>query len=200
MSAPKKACLRCGVVKPIEDFCRSRQRKDGRYCYCKQCESARVRVENAAPEKKSAKKEYDKARYERLAEQVKAREAARYPLIRERKIAAAKEWVQKNPENRRAVANSYKHRRRSIEEGGVSGAELLRWTKAQERVCHWCGVDCSGGIHVDHVMPFALGGLHEIDNLVISCPPCNLEKNAKHPDVFRAIIEARTRVNLDVIA
>ena len=157
-------------------------------------------VENAAPEKKAAKKEYDKSRYKLLSEKIKAREFMRYALSRERKIAAAKEWVERNPEKRRAIANSYKHRRRSMEEGGVSGAELLRWTKAQEKVCYWCGADCSGGIHVDHVMPFALGGLHEIDNLVISCPPCNLQKNKKHPDVFRAIIEARTRVNLDVVA
>ena len=36
--------------------------------------------------------------------------------------------------------------------------------------------------HLDHIMPFALGGLHDDSNLQILCAHCNVSKHAKHPD------------------
>ena len=198
--AGEKPCLRCGIVKPLEAFCVQRSRKDGRNCYCKVCETVRVRAAASSPEKKRAKQAYDKARVAKLAKKLSAAAAVRYVGARAEKIAAAKAWVNSNPERRRAISKSYKARRRSVERQGISGPELLRWTAAQEKVCHWCGVDCSSRFHVDHVMPLARGGLHEIENLAISCPPCNLSKQAKHPDEFRASLEvARNTVRPEML-
>jgi 5-methylcytosine-specific restriction endonuclease McrA len=199
-SLQEKPCLRCGVVKPLNSFCVRRSRKDGRYCYCKTCETARVQAVTSSPESKAAKRDYDKARVAKLADKIKAAAAARYPAARAAKIANAKAWVENNPERRRAIAKSYKARRRTVERDGISGPELLRWTAAQEKVCHWCGVDCSSGFHVDHVMPLARGGLHEVENLAIACAPCNLSKQAKHPDEFRASLEvARNTVRPEMV-
>ena len=36
--------------------------------------------------------------------------------------------------------------------------------------------------HLDHIMPLALGGLHDSANLQILCARCNISKGAKHPD------------------
>lgn len=48
--------------------------------------------------------------------------------------------------------------------------------------CHHCEVvldpDC---FHVDHLIPVARGGLTHNDNLVASCPPCNLSKGGRVP-------------------
>ena len=43
--------------------------------------------------------------------------------------------------------------------------------------CAYCGSD--GPLHLDHVEPLALGGLHTPDNLVPACQRCNLSKHAK---------------------
>lgn len=40
--------------------------------------------------------------------------------------------------------------------------------------------------HWDHVVPIARGGHHSVGNLVPSCAPCNLKKQAKMPIEFRA--------------
>lgn len=52
-------------------------------------------------------------------------------------------------------------------------------------VCVWCGYAVVEGvghayrpdrIHFDHVIPFAAGGDHGVDNLVVSCARCNLSR------------------------
>lgn len=53
------------------------------------------------------------------------------------------------------------------------------------KVCKWCGDSFLTLAHVDHIIPISKGGLHEISNLCISCPPCNLKKAAALPDVFK---------------
>jgi hypothetical protein len=55
--------------------------------------------------------------------------------------------------------------------------------------CVYCG---SGrDLHCDHVHPVALGGGHEMENLVTACAPCNLSKGSKtvaewRPDIAEA--------------
>jgi 5-methylcytosine-specific restriction endonuclease McrA len=50
--------------------------------------------------------------------------------------------------------------------------------------CAVCRVDLKQGKHLDHVIPLAAGGKHEIGNLQWLCPPCNGAKAAKHPIQF----------------
>lgn len=53
--------------------------------------------------------------------------------------------------------------------------------------CHWCGLDTTRqSREVDHVMPISKGGAHCVENLVISCTPCNRSKGSLLPDEFRA--------------
>lgn len=72
----------------------------------------------------------------------------------------------------------------------MSGCDLARWTKAQEKVCHWCSNGCADAFHVDHVYPLSKGGSHREDNLVIACPDCNRRKGAKDPIAFAAELRA----------
>lgn len=93
----------------------------------------------------------------------------------------ARAWAAANPEKRKAIAHQYKAKRRSQEEGGISGGVLAAWTLEQPKVCFYCDVDCAGNYHIDHFMPLARGGAHVLTNLRIACPTCNLRKNAKDP-------------------
>lgn len=51
--------------------------------------------------------------------------------------------------------------------------------------CHWCGKPLVARCHVDHVLPVALGGLTQKDNVALSCPDCNLAKSDTHPKDWR---------------
>jgi hypothetical protein len=51
-------------------------------------------------------------------------------------------------------------------------------SRAVER-CQYCQMhECFQGatFHVEHVVPNHMGGLSELDNLVLACPGCNLRK------------------------
>lgn len=99
-------------------------------------------------------------------------------------IARARKWVAENPQKRKAISMTYKARRRAQEAEGDSTAEIAAWAASTPKVCYWCDKPCADKYHVDHYEPLVRGGRHAIANLVIACPKCNLEKNAKDPYVF----------------
>jgi 5-methylcytosine-specific restriction endonuclease McrA len=129
----------------------------------------RLRAYGAA--NKDAKREYDREYRRRNAEKLDALKRA---------------WRSENKDKVSAVRQNYKHRRRAQEEGGISSADLMAWKRAQPKVCYWCGKKCARNFTVDHYQPLAKGGKHEASNLVIACRPCNVKKNAKDPEQFRA--------------
>lgn len=100
---------------------------------------------------------------------------------RERLAKITREWARKNPDKVKAIKHSYKARRRHKEASGASTQELSEWAICQKKVCYWCLEKCDGEYHIDHYVPLSKGGKHEIDNLVIACPTCNIRKNAKDP-------------------
>lgn len=51
----------------------------------------------------------------------------------------------------------------------------------QKGKCFWCGEIVGKNYHVDHVVPLARGGSNWPDNLVISCPTCNMRRRDKLP-------------------
>lgn len=54
----------------------------------------------------------------------------------------------------------------------------------QRGMCAICHRDITTKFHVDHVIPLALGGTNNSQNLQLLCPSCNLSKGAKHPIAF----------------
>jgi 5-methylcytosine-specific restriction endonuclease McrA len=99
--------------------------------------------------------------------------------------AARSGWKAANPDKVRAIHRNTSHKRYHQKKGGGLGAsELLDWEKSQPKVCHWCGVKCGASWHVDHRLPLAKGGGHELQNLVIACPGCNMRKAARDPIEF----------------
>lgn len=130
---------------------------------------------------KRAGRSADKAAYDRAYREKNA----------ERRSQQIAEWRARNPERRRATLLAYKARRRSVESVGDSTPAVHAWLISQPRTCFWCGKDCAADFHVDHYMPLARGGRHEVSNLVIACPRCNVSKNAKHPSEFAAQLGER---------
>jgi len=108
---------------------------------------------------------------------------------RSTKIKRAVEWQKNNKERRRDIVFNYDSKRRAFKSCGASLSEVRKWRNVQIKECYWCGVSCQENYHVDHYVPLSKGGKHEIKNLVISCPSCNLRKNAKMPDEWIDEIE-----------
>ena len=44
--------------------------------------------------------------------------------------------------------------------------------------CKYCGCT-EGPFHIDHILPWALGGNHDPENLTIACAQCNWSKGSK---------------------
>lgn len=100
----------------------------------------------------------------------------------------AKQWRIRNPEKRRSISKAYIARRRAQEKSGDSTRVIHQWEMSAPKTCYWCGKNKLKVYHVDHYQPLSKGGRHEVSNLVIACPRCNLTKNARDPyDFARSI-------------
>lgn len=180
-----KQCTLCKQTLPVASFYPAPKRKDGLYPWCRTCSVRKTREYNdRKPNWKERKREYDKARVQRLKDSIRAQNKARYERNRERRIADAAAWSARNRERRRLISQTYKHRRRTVEREGMTWRELRDWKAAHPKVCHWCGKSCARSFTVDHIEPLSRGGKHEARNLCIACRPCNSRKQAKDPIEF----------------
>lgn len=142
-------------------------------------------VQCSANESKStSKKIYDKEYYKNNKERISSRSRKYHLKHKERILSRVKEWSKNNKDKVRTIKQNYKHKRRVKESTGVKTSDLVEWKNKESKVCYWCGVSCESDYHVDHYEPLSKGGSHDIDNLVISCPKCNLSKSSKDPYLF----------------
>lgn len=121
---------------------------------------------------------------EELVERARTRARAYYLANREICRIRKKAWYAANPGKLRAMRAAHRRTRRARKKGArgtVSAAAEMKLIKAQKGLCAACHRPFGPNFHRDHVMPLALGGQHEINNLQLLCPPCNLSKGAKHP-------------------
>lgn len=121
----------------------------------------------------------------------------------EQQKSRRKLWLEKNPNwsaeyfkrNRDQFRKHRQTRRARVNSATIGDTNLIskwesRWRKKKSVKCYWCcsmvkSVPC----HVDHIIPLARGGSHSIENLCISCPKCNLSKNAKPLTEWNRAIE-----------
>ncbi|MGZ4957334.1 MAG: HNH endonuclease [Methylobacter sp.] len=89
--------------------------------------------------------------------------------------------------NKEKIKNAdYKRRALKAKTGGsLSKGITAKLMYLQKGKCAVCKTSVKKkGHHLDHIMPIALGGSNTDDNIQILCPTCNLQKGAKHPQVF----------------
>ena len=97
-----------------------------------------------------------------------------------------KRWQKSHPEKMR-VAKRAGHLRRRAKKLNQLGSVSLNIEQAlmrrQRDRCAGCrkALGFRWTWHLDHIMPLALGGLHDDSNLQILCVACNLSKGAQHP-------------------
>tara|TARA_R110002096_G_scaffold44342_6_gene119198 strand:+ start:123 stop:671 length:549 start_codon:yes stop_codon:yes gene_type:complete len=148
-----KKCSKCGEVKPLTDFGKRKDSKDGRRCQCKSC----IAVANKA---------YHEANKERIAEISKVwREANK-----ERIYAVNKVW-------REANIGTIMERSRAREQDLIESIP-----EGQEDEVNRIWSECPEGYQVDHIYPFSKGGTTSVDNLCYLPGTVNLSKHAKLPE------------------
>jgi 5-methylcytosine-specific restriction endonuclease McrA len=163
---------------------------------------------------KSRLNEYKKRRLQQnpeLREQVKPYKHAWYMTNRERLSEKYREYHEKNRERDLAYLREYgrnrynadpterqrqrikNHTRRAqIKHNGGSFTfkELNALFEAQEGFCFYCGellyASFDKDIHIEHKIPLSRGGSNNIENIVLSCAPCNLSKGTKTHEEFLA--------------
>lgn len=180
--ASTKQCTYCKQVKPVDQFGKHKQGRNGLNPNCKECNKARVKAyqDGLGEQYKLRKAAYDRVyRAENPRDRGEYWRANREHLNRKKKL-----WALQNPEKSRAIKQNYKHRRRVQESDGMTWAQLMQWRREQKKVCYWCGTKSAKVFHVDHYTPLSKGGKHEASNLVLACPPCNFRKSAKDPMAF----------------
>lgn len=129
----------------------------------------------------------------RNAEKIKARQRQyRLENAEKRKLQNqiwrklhGKEWRIKNLQKHRLQDIVSSHKRRALKKSAaVNLRSIQAWMKSVKQrtfsTCYYCGSRVrSSDIHFDHIVALSTGGPHSVENLCVSCAPCNLSKNAK---------------------
>lgn len=64
---------------------------------------------------------------------------------------------------------------------------IHRMFLSQDGACAYCDEDLES-YHIEHIIPLICGGSNNIDNLVLSCPQCNLKAGKKY---FKSFLEKK---------
>ena len=125
------------------------------------------------------------ATVEQLAEWQAKQKGRKSAYLKAYYLEHKQELNQKNKEYRLTHSDQcagYSARRRARIRGAtwdepVSREEVFA---LQDGVCYLCGAQCTqDNWHMDHVIPLSKGGEHRYTNLAVTCPGCNLSKQAK---------------------
>lgn len=142
-------------------------------------------VDNREKEQ-ARKREYQATNAEKISVRMRAYRAANPEKDRERSHKWRTENPEKNRESKRMsqaanpeASRAAKQRRRASIKTSVAGSPTAKQLAAlMKEPCVYCGAPSE---HIDHVIPLARGGAHDIDNLVPACAKCNTSKGAKLP-------------------
>ena len=196
-----KKCSKCGAVLPrtLEYFPPDKSAKSGLRAECKTCKNkAQDRWNKEHPD---YHREYMRQWREKNSERNRENWVRWYEQNRDKQVAWRQRYHQENKHQRneqssqwyRQNKNSrqqYERRRRvakhrrirdRIAPGTHTPEDIRQQYKRQHGKCFWCGMEVGDKYHIDHVIPLVRGGSNWPDNLVISCPTCNLSKGGKLP-------------------
>lgn len=67
-------------------------------------------------------------------------------------------------------------------------ADIRAQKNRQKGRCFWCSETLNNKYHIDHVTPLCLGGSNGVENIVVSCPRCNMAKHTRHPMDWAGIL------------
>jgi 5-methylcytosine-specific restriction endonuclease McrA len=97
-------------------------------------------------------------------------------------------WKAKNPDAVKAqwaTRNATRQNALKSAGPGFTGTQWRAIVEAQAGQCKHCNVFCGDKLSVDHIVPIARGGRHEITNIQGLCNRCNRSKGSRLEDELR---------------
>jgi hypothetical protein len=182
-----KACAKCGTSRPLADFGKDANRKDGFQPYCKAC-NRQYRLANK--DRISAYREQNREYYRAKNQEWRAlnpdlvaqRNAAQYYANRDESIRRVRDWQRANPDKHCEIQV---RRYASVKSSQPAWADRLAIAAVYKTAAQ---IRRSGfDVHVDHIVPLRskiVCGLHVQHNLQIIDRRINLIKNNRQwPDM-----------------
>lgn len=184
MTMQSKTCRDCGQTKPITAFYRNATYSDGYMSSCKECKKAyqaQWREENREEHRAYSRRYHHEHREERLEYY-----AGWVADNGDKKAEGTARWRENNPDKMLAMRKVQNARRRALveeAEGDYTSGEWLALKEEYGNRCLKCGaVEPDVKITPDHVVPLALGGTNDIENIQPLCWGCNAGKGATIAD------------------
>lgn len=206
---PQKRCCTCKKHFPAtnEYWHKNKREPDGLAIRCKSCKKIMARATYERHREKILKQtaEYNRAHpelrheiqaryYQRHIDTERERHRNYYAQNKEHVRGTKRKWRETHRLQHRACQHAWrvKNRRRVLEIKRLrrerlaeslenfTEADALLQLKTQGGKCWWCGKELQD-YHIDHIIPVSRDGTNAANNIVIACPPCNLEKGSKLP-------------------
>lgn len=189
-----RKCGRCKQFKPLFEFNKCKQRRDGLSSYCKSCNSA-VCKQSDPQKSRDRAREYHHA-HKHLIEFQQRMRARSNRWQREhwpKRLESARKWRQSHPEYARGYMIEWRKRNADLVRAynRLRAAQKRAVTiipfdlrKLEEKIRYWGGRCWMCGApyrDIDHVKPLTKGGYHIIANLRPICRPCNQRKFNRWP-------------------
>jgi 5-methylcytosine-specific restriction endonuclease McrA len=96
------------------------------------------------------------------------------PDVRKKVAQFVKNWRKNNPERVRILHRNRRFKKRNAGNGWNADQEIELFFN-YGNICAYCGKKFNK-LTVDHIIPIAKGGIHEIENAVPACIHCNSSK------------------------
>lgn len=193
-----KICAVCLEEKSVIEFPKNRCRPD-KHCYsCRKCTSiyqkpakTKYREKNRAITRIKSKEYQDRKRLTdpEFVRKARAASKAYYHANKARLNAKRIIYARENPIGR-AISTRHHHKRNGIilQFPRLDLFKLKELYAASDDKCFYCTQKLNGKFEYDHFIPLARGGEHTVENLRISCKPCNRLKKVQMPRDFMAKI------------
>lgn len=196
-----KRCCECGETKALDEFHREGKSKDGRRPSCKVCRCATARARHDAQRDELLTRRRESYREDphrqkasaaawRTANRERALEVQRNYYVRNKETVQAriKAWQNAHPDKLLEYNRRNGPKRRAWKAGAyIEAIDVDALVLRDEGRCGICGEDLypiPGRVcfDVDHIVPLALGGSHEMANVQLSHPACNRSKGGRMLD------------------
>ncbi|WP_157839971.1 HNH endonuclease [Streptomyces megasporus] len=177
---PAKSCSHCYAVKALSQFNKNSGKPDGRESRCRECH----RAANAQwyAENTERQRAYAAWYHKEYAEKRRAYVARWYAEHTEERRAYMVRYRAENPDKERAKERRRRARLHGADNDGWTDSDIARRAEECDAYgCFWCGSDPGEDWHRDHIVPLSRGGSNRLENIAISCQPCNSSKWAKIP-------------------
>ncbi len=195
-----QVCKKCNIEKPFESFQKEPRVKTGYGRSCNDCERVRKRLSMDKSRKANPQKfkDYKYEWYRRDLNKNRANKAnaERRRISKDREGYNAKLKAKYDLDGHKQREASRKRRAKTKTE--ITKAQWLEILEINDNRCAYC-LTKSDKLEVDHIIPLARGGLHEVDNIVPACEICNTSKNDKLLlEIFspRLLIEQRRTITI----